>query len=286
MIVERFTQTEFAILNALGTFRFLTPTQMLQIGVTKAKPHLHKTLAHLRGQKPALVNMLDFGRLPGVGRLSTVYFLTPSGGELLSEARRQPVRTPKHVRFFNHDYFHRLYCVDIHIALSIWAKASGARINFFDTYYERKRKVKSAGSFFPQTRISLAHGILVPDIILSFSIKDGPERLCALELWTGRNTADIAERQFVYLKALCEGAVERTYDYSHEVRVLNVFVDERGLELVRNRVDGGLGEYSSCYFLKTLESVQNDFVKEWQQFGQSGTVSLFGDFQTNNCVGV
>jgi hypothetical protein len=284
MIVECFTDTEFAVLNALGTYRFLTPTQMCRIGVTKAKPHLHQTLARLRAQKPAPIKMLDFGRLPGVGRLSTVYFLTPYGGDLLSEARREAVETPQHVRYFRHDYFHRLYCVDVHIILSLWVEASGGRINFFHTYFERKKK--GASGFYPQTRIALSDGILVPDIIMSFSTKDDIKRLCALELWTGRNTADIADRQFAYFKALREEAIERAYDYLHGVRILNIFVEERGLELVRNRVGDRLAELAPCYFLKTLESLENDPAAGWQQFDQPGTVPLFQDVRADDCVGV
>jgi hypothetical protein len=275
MLVESFNETEFAVLDALAKYRFLTPTQMLRVGATKAKPHLHKTLARLRSLKPAPVNMLDFGRLPGVGRLSTVYFLTPYGGELVSEVRREEVSTPKHVRYFKHDYFHRLYCVDFHIAVSLWAQASDAQINFFDTYYERKAAAKTANAFFAKTRIVLSRGFLVPDVIFSFSTNDGVERLCAFELWVGRNTAEIADRLFTYMRALSEEAIERAYDYPNNVRVLNVFVDERGLELVKNRVDGGLGEFAPHYHFKTLEDVQSEFIEGWRQFGRSERVPLF-----------
>ena len=69
MEIERLTETEEGILEALAVYRYLIPRQMLKLEVCKAGSHLYATLRKLVRRKPRLIVMLDFGVIAGEGRL-------------------------------------------------------------------------------------------------------------------------------------------------------------------------------------------------------------------------
>src|SRR4051812_25173752 len=96
MEFERYSQTEEAILEALATYRFLTPKQMLRLSVTKAPSHLYEVLRALELRKPLVVKKLDFGALPKYGRLDTTFVLTQAGAEVLRERVVRMIARPRH----------------------------------------------------------------------------------------------------------------------------------------------------------------------------------------------
>ena len=173
MDIERISATEEAILDVLACYRFLTPNQMFRLGVTAAKPHLYATLRKLQIRKPAVISVLDFGALPRRGRLSRLYALTPYGAEVAADARRdgEIIETPKRIRAFVNDYFHRLACLDFHIALRAWAERSETTINFFHTYYDPQLVPMRRRSTARKPRLSSSEVSLFP---MQFSASQRP----------------------------------------------------------------------------------------------------------------
>jgi hypothetical protein len=107
MHVERVTSTELAILDALATYRFLTPAQMLRLGFTRSRRHLYAAIHNIWQRESPLIGALDFGVLPQRGRLPRIHYLLRRGALYLAEAHRssEPVSCPSRVRVFRTDYF-------------------------------------------------------------------------------------------------------------------------------------------------------------------------------------
>ena len=278
MDIERISATEEAILDVLACYRFLTPNQMFRLGVTAAKPHLYATLRKLQIRKPAVISVLDFGALPRRGRLSRLYALTPYGAEVTADARRdgEIIETPKRIRAFVNDYFHRLACLDFHIALRAWAERSETTINFFHTYYDPLTGADATQKHRQKTKIKLKRGVLIPDAIFSFTTPDGSQRLCAFEMYNGRRTDRVTKQLAAYCVAQSEGAIEKAYGYAHGTRILCVFEDKEGLQLVSERVQAQntLAGHNPFFFAKTLGEVDGNFALGWRRFS-GDTVPLF-----------
>ncbi|MBF0246942.1 MAG: hypothetical protein HQL36_02555 [Alphaproteobacteria bacterium] len=68
-MIRTLTETEFAILDALRVYRYLTVAQMLRIGVTKNRSRLYTVLRGFTGGKRPFVGVMKHGVLPGHGRL-------------------------------------------------------------------------------------------------------------------------------------------------------------------------------------------------------------------------
>jgi Replication-relaxation len=276
--LERLTATELAILSELEVYRFLTPAQLLSLGVTRDKRHLYMTLSRLALRTPKIVVKLDFGALPGRGRLPVLYALAPHGAELLADAtRRDPeeIHCPERIRLFHNDYFHRVHCVDLHIAVRQWAARTGATIEFFDTYFDYG--TAQDGRAHARTRIPLPQGALIPDAMFSFTTKGSPARLCALEMYNGMETGRVERQLAAYITALDNDAINTAYGYPHAVRVLCVFEHARGLELVRRRLSGTqeFRESDPHFFCKTLADARTDLHRGWQRIASEREVSLF-----------
>lgn len=281
MRVETLTDTEQAVFEALATYRYLSAEQMMRLSVSRAKRHLYSVLRALTIRTPPVVVELDFGTLVGHGRLSRLYALTPHGADILAEAlgHCEEIEAPTRVTKFMRDYFHRVNCVDFHIAVRQWAARFGATIDFFDTYYDHATGPTARGGFLPKTRIALSRGILVPDAVFRFTTPDGAQRLCVFEMYNGTETARVEKQLRAYLTAHTEEAIENAYHYDAAARLVCVFDTRKGLELVGNRMAGDplFRDFAPFVFSKTLEDVTMDFVIGWRQFDKENTVPLFAD---------
>ena len=267
---ESLTETEERIIEAIATFRFLTPKQLMRVGVTKNMRHLYYTLARLRKTARKLVWVFDYG--VGIGRRATVYMLTPFGADLLAmKIRRDGEVIPVHKKKpgkVSSQYQHRLHCVDFHIAFWSWAQEVGAAIDFFHTYYDPWIREGGSGSFVPRTQLRLKNGqAFIPDAILSFTMPDGVRRVCAFEMCQGQPTLLCAERNLTITKAIKERIIERIFKYDHEPRILLVFDNARGMELVQERLAGtpAFAPFSPLFFAKTCEEIEENFVEGWHQ---------------------
>src|SRR3954447_745169 len=95
------TQTQLAILEALATYRLLTPQQLHTLDVTKNLRHIYASLRELCPKKEKKVtgqdnqptrpkrrnvpiDYLEFGNERGRGSRSDVWYLTRAGAQLLA----------------------------------------------------------------------------------------------------------------------------------------------------------------------------------------------------------
>lgn len=273
MDVGTLKPTELAVLDRLADFRFLTADQLMHLGVSKSKRHLYATLKAMATRQKPLVAKLDFGVAPTLGRLALIYHLTARGAELLGDAGRDPdtIRVPKRVRLFAKEYFHRIACVEFHIAVAGWLACHGGALDHYVSYYEHGSK-GSTGRFTPATTVTWPGGQLTADALFLFRGPDGAARLCAFELHRGRDAMRLMRQFEAYVAGIRHEAIETAWNYSEAVRVLLVFEEAKTLVRFVERASGVPLEADTAgrFFLNTLERVRADFRLGWVPLHTAG----------------
>lgn len=282
----RIPPTDEAVLKALATYRFMTPKQLMRVGVTSEKSHLYQVLRRLTAQnpahertpkaaptkrrRPALVREFDFGAIPGLGRLDKICMLTPRGAAVLAEhdPYYEALRVPRDATIFTSDYGHRVGCVDFHIALRAWAASAGTEVDFFDAYYD-PGSGGAGRALRGKTRIALRRGAFAPDAIFALIDPRGVRKLYAFEFYGNRTTAYISDKLTAYLSAIDQEAIEKAYQYKdYAARILCVFDSSNGMRLVCERVRAlpAFQAESASFWIAHKEAVDGDFVSAWHRF--------------------
>jgi hypothetical protein len=277
--IEALTASEMAIMTALANFRYLTTPQVVKLGVSPSVRHVQRVMRRLMDRARPLVGGLEHGAIPTIGRLHRIHFLTERGATILEDGGQpwETIHFPRKARLFPHDYWHRIDCVDFHIALARWAMMTGASIDFFHTYYDHG-KIGSDGRAYPRSRVSWGDDALVPDAMFQITGADGVARLCAFEMHKGADTGRLTPKLKTYLEACRAQALEDCYGYRKSARVLLVFDQKAPLERLRERLarDGLLQDRGAQFFGKTLAEVATDFrVNWWPLDGHTTPSSLF-----------
>ena len=185
MIDDKILPSEEEVMVALATYRFLTPQQMLRIGVCSDKSHLYGVLRAMKPPKKSknpdaekrarrkqpIVNEIEFGfgNVDGKwAKRSSMYYLTPYGAEVMHDHERVDHFEPSRgVTVFDNDYNHRLHVIDFHIALRQWAAKNDADVDFFHTDFDPK--TRGSGELTKRTTVRLKQGSIVPDAVFQFT---------------------------------------------------------------------------------------------------------------------
>src|SRR5438067_70086 len=104
------TETEFAILDALAAFQYLTVKQLHRLKVTKNEMYIYALLEKLESHK--LIERMTYG-FKGAGKAYVWRLIAPGARAHAEEARGEPVAIPK--RLSARDREHALRVVDFHI---------------------------------------------------------------------------------------------------------------------------------------------------------------------------
>lgn len=289
MPARSLTPMGFEILRALNIYRFLSRAQMLELGLAKDPGHLGKVLGSMVSAKKGRdglplekeIGMLEFGTIPGVGRLSRLHYLAEKGAEWLEEfdADGPPAKPVKHPPRFQNDYFHRVRTVDFYIMLTQFAAAQGHDITLVRQYFNRLPKQGNTPAR-PSTSIDLRPGYIDPDSIYMLRDPDGTERLLLVEIVNGHPVKRVAEKFPKYAQAIHAKHVNDAFNFGKRApRVLWLFEHQRTMELVQQRLaeDRWVQATARVFFLRTLESCTAETMRDgWQRVQpSSGAVSLF-----------
>ncbi len=276
--ISALADSQVFILKALATYRFLTVKQFLKLDYKISRNQLYSKLKPMREDAKPLVKSIDFGSIPGVGRLDAIYCLSTHGAKVVRDlgVAENEINYPKRVTAFKNEYNHRIFCVDFHIALNSFAGEIGANVDLFETYYSDGKKRGKKG--VPRTSFELDGSPIVPDAIFSFTTNDGIRRLCCFEQHNGEDAKRLINQLENYSPFLFSKTIEQAYDYPHSSRVLIVFESQKCLEKVQAAFakNEALQPFAKHYFLKTNDDLENKpFKDEWHGFGEFGTRSLF-----------
>lgn len=243
--MKTITETQLRILERLNDYRFLTVQQMQRLGIANFLQTLYKALKGMHDAGKPLVDYINFGTFPTIGRIPYVYYLTKHGSELLAEAMQvdpEELTYPKGVRMFARDYFHRSQVVDLHILARSFCEEFGAELNFFQTYFEHhganhwgdpeKPKRESLNKIPITEKISL-----IPDSIFHITDPNGKPWLFVCEVYQGHDTNRAFKQLEKHLLAIKNGSINSVYNYKRGIPVLVVCETENAKKALMKRLE-------------------------------------------------
>jgi hypothetical protein len=271
------TQQQQKILEALSRYRYLTTYQMMDIGISKGINSLRgKSLYRLENHRRHFIKSHDFGWIPQRGRLSKVYYLTPSGVNILSEILRidpKTIKYPKGGIQFSSDYTHRLHFINFHIRFRQWAELNKKPIEFFYAYFDkigsqRKGNVRSTA----KTKVYLKRTVytqqedktFIPDGLTRY--QDGDKsRLVIIEIHNGFNSKVIIKQLLDHLEALQQGLFSQKFKHKTANFVLSVHENEATLKSVKNRLmnRAEFQPFLPLFLFNTQAQTDEDFSQNW-----------------------
>jgi hypothetical protein len=275
--------TNLSVMEQLHTYRFLTPSQMVRLGITSHMNSLRRTLRRFEiGRK--YVDYTEFGVFQKLGRLPRVYYLTEGGAKYLAEAWRvdpKEINYPRGVKLFSRDYFHRSATIDFHIELRMFAERFHANVEFFHTYFDTKGANRAEDPENRLQRLSKVplgkDGFFIPDSIFSLRTADGERYLYAVEIYNGIDTKRVHTQMEKHIIALGEGKISDLYGFPNAHRVLCIFESDAALMAAEKRLreDELFSEQMRKQFaLSTLSRLRGNFACNWQ-FLEKGRNTIF-----------
>lgn len=267
------------ILETLAEYQYLTPQQLLKLGVATDYENLRqrylKPLAD--GTRP-LIKFAEFGFEPGKGRLPRIYYLTKRGVQTLTEyldIDPASIIYPVGQVQFRRDYHHRVGLIDIRISLNLWAKSVGHEVEFFDTYYDVEGAQRGIGAKLTRkTQVSLPiiengeAGIktIVPDANFRLAMDD-KSRLFTLELHRSNKTARIVDQLKTHLRLITEELLAEKHQHPHLNYMLSVHEKASTIGHVRAALlaDNDFADFLPHFLFATLNDAKDsDFGAIWR----------------------
>ena len=266
------------ILTSLACYKFLTTGQLLNLSGVSDRSYLNKLIVHLKNRSQPLVGSINFGVHPQFGKLQSVHYLTTHSLELVREllGENYPIRFPKGKQsLFQQDYFHRMYTIDVHIALIKWAELNGVTVDYFCTYFDKLSSGKDKG-YRAESAIRLGeHDYLIADALCILQTNEKKE-LYAIEMYNGNNTHRVHRSLFGHLQALKKGQPSRQFGLRHGSRVLCVFERNAYKIQAMKRLcqDECFANAKKHFLFKSLEELMTEHFFEWSLF-DGGHTGLF-----------
>jgi hypothetical protein len=273
-MLEKITDVQFATLEALATYRYLTAEQLQRLNISKSIEHTRRVLRELvllRGYLGRLVPGVSVGRLPNL------HYLTKKGAHVLAELKGVDLAAVPYVtraRMVQHTFFHRLNCIDCEITVRQWAQSNAATVEFYNQYFCFNGNKKGRRSL---TKITLQQGGFDPDAVFMLSC-NGVRRLFALEVQKNLRTAETVQKLLEnYKPAVLQRAISAQFNYDYDPRILIVFDQDNAFDLVKQRLLElqFFRDYAPLFFFNTLDSFNLSFLENWRKLDTDETCNLF-----------
>ena len=272
MTLKYRNQTETSILEALGKFKYLCTSQMIELNIQKDRRYLVTPLKNLREGKRPLINRTDLGTLPGIGRLEQVWYLTKWGGRYLNEELgidESRIKLPLGETLFIRDYNHRRNTIDMEIAFRNWLDVEGYELIFFNRYFDcvgSNRSAKASARLEALTKIPVNDNFIIADSIGFFETSDS-RHLFVLEVHNGNDSGRLTKQlRDKYLKILANGVLSEHHNHSKNCKIACVFEKESCLSAVITRLqaDKDFSSFNKLFLFKTIEDAKQGFQKSWK----------------------
>lgn len=254
------TPVDEGLLRGLAAYRFLTIMQAVRLGIG-GREHIGKRLRTL--SNAGYVSM--FGNSPLHG--PRIHWLTKRGAdavrELLADDGLPPeVPSPRAYRGGAH-LRARVAIVDCHIALVLWAREAGFRLDAARTEFSRNPTTLS-----PATTLTYGDHTYTPDGIFQLTGPDGNTWLLVLELERGgfAGSPDHFRRMMTErAEVIRTFMVEQALDWQGEnaARFLFVFATSEMREAATKRLPNVGADFWRSVYFKSLEDVIQKFPCAW-----------------------
>lgn len=280
--MRKITETEASILERLHQCRFLTSAQLQRLGVSKNIIHIRKVLRDLLSSSRPMIGKIEFGTMPGIGRLPALHHLTKSGAEALEQYfgyNSNQIYFPKNSQMFQRDYFHRVQTIDLHISARLLAEShENSELNFFHSYFD----TIGANHHGKIPRKSLCRVDLggekyfIPDSLFQVTDPTGKPWIFSAEIYRNHTTKRTHTQLKNHLLAIEQGSISQQFGFPRGIPVLLVCESaEAMISLMARCAEDPLFRFTEDYFLfRTLADLQeNLFHVGWQTYtGQKKTL--------------
>lgn len=264
-MIQRLNEKQVAVLRALGTYKFLTYSQMIRLGIDKHKSNLSVAVNALVERRGQLVR-----KIPHRVGVEAKFYLSSKGKDAcreLFELEEDEVNYPKGIITTDtQDQKHRTSLISLHIELTLACEAQGVELLFCDRYFDTVGDNRRGKNLKSKTAL-LYEGKKTVKADMVFMIRTRKQKeLYLLELENGKDTKKAFHKCINHGKALLLGSANTVYKHRSGYRVLWIFEYESTLQAARNRlVDHPFFAHIHEYYLfKSLSSALEDsFFTDW-----------------------
>lgn len=268
----RITSIQGNILEHLARYKFLTSSQLLRLDVgTTQYQYLSKQLKSLRDRGRPLIGCHNFSTpQPRKGRVESMYFLKPHGRQALVfelDIEAEKIKMPIGKSVAYKDYLHRKYTIDYEIELDKWAKANGAVVPVFDTYFDKVGNNRVSKNLRAKTRIVLSDDeYFIPDGAY-FLKKDESRRLHLMEMYNGKDTGRVVKQLHKHAQALSFKCTHREYnldpDFSYTIDLVFQYPSIMKATIDRLAEEGTFTNIGQYFLCKSIEEVNEGKLDQW-----------------------
>ena len=260
------------IMKLLATNKFLTSSQLVELGVYKRRGDLTNSLKKFIDQyKNPFIDKITFPIDPSKGKLESIYYLTRKGVKFLIEDLDYPehsIKATKSKPTTTQDYFHRKSTIDFHIYLRKWLQSNDGiviSLNYdFDKQGNNRSKDKSQ-HLRAINNLELSNGVsFIPDIITKFKVAKR-EYLFLFEQHNGKSSKRLINQLYIHLVALSEGVASKKYNFarSNRVAVVCEFESVKNAVISRLQQREDFKAFDKFFIFKTNDELKNDFFSDW-----------------------
>jgi len=264
------TEGQITAIELLATYKYLTSSQFVKMGLYKKRGYLTNTLKALIDMRKPLLAKHDFN--PINGKLESFYYLTKYGKQFLIdelEYTNSQIKAPSGLSpIYLKDYYHRKLTIDFHIYLRAWLESNNGNVCFFNYYFDKlgnnRSDDKSKHVTATNKVILNKNTSFIPDVNTMFSVDD-KEYLYLFEQHNGRDAKRLFVQLYVHINALANGAVAKKYDIkkSHRVVVVCEYESVKKSVITRLQKESGIEHYNNFFIFKTNAELEEGFYQNW-----------------------
>lgn len=275
-------ENQITALEWLATFKYLTSSQFVKMGLFKKRGYVTNALKVLIEMKKPLVAKHNFN--PITGKLESFYYLTRYGKKFLLdelEYTEAQIKVPKGLSPVRlKDYFHRKTTIDFHIGLKRWLDSNGGEIDFLHYYFDKAGNNRSADESKHVTALNQVQPdkakSFIPDINTLFSL-NGENYLYIFEQHNGSDAKRLFEQLYVHIIAISQRAISKKYNFqkSHKVVVVCEHASVKQSVIQRLQKEKGVEDYNNFFIFKTNAELEADFYNNWTLLNGESATFLF-----------
>jgi len=276
----RLTENQIIAIILLATYKYLTSSQFVKMGLYKKRGYLTNSLKVLVDMKRPLLAKHDFN--PINGKLESFYYLTKYSLKFLVEEleySENQIKIPKGLTpIYLKDYFHRKLTIDFHIHFNQWIESNNGKINFLNYYFDKTGNNRGANSTNYVTALNRIHfdekNSFIPDINTMFSIND-KRYLYLFEQHNGKDSKRLFEQLYIHILAISKGVLSKKYDIKKPHMVVVVCEHESVKKSIIQRLyqEKGIEHYNNFFIFKTNSELEENFYNNWTKI--SGELTDF-----------
>jgi hypothetical protein len=292
------TVRQLQVLEALADYHYLSPAQMVRLGLSTSTASMRQTLQRFAFERPggnghrirnrqAEIGAVKAGVDRDSGRIARIYYLTKHGADLVAEKRQvdpESIFYPRGDKLALADIPHRRMAIDFCIELNFFAARSGHTVECYHHYFRTtgaNRGTEADERLRKLTRIDFPEHLAKkykkpffwPDGV--FVLRTESKRILFLvEAYRGIDTGRVMRQLGWHLVALEHGLPSLRYGFDTANKVLLVFETESAIAAVLNRLltRTDLEDFRELIACSTIERLQANFL-DWHSVQQGNIIA-------------